>query len=462
MGINVGKFSVHNPVLINIVMVAILALGTFSLMRLPREQFSEIPFYWVNITVPYPGVSAEDIEQNITSEIEEQLRGLPDLDQITSTTREGMAMVQVEFEEGISDTRFQQLYQRTQTEFNKVELPEDALEPVISDFSSADFVPVVEVILAGNVGYRVLDRQSELLRDRILEVEGVSDVERIGGREQELQIAVDRQKAEALQISLEEIVSAVRLANATIPAGNLTTTTREYVVRTVGELTEASQFERILVRKLPSGEAISVGELATVRDTFERASVDQRYNGMPAITLRVSKRTAADALEIVAQIREIVQDYRVLLPAGVGLYLFNDSTVQIKDSLRMLITNAITGFVLVVLTLFAFLGFRNAFVTALGIPLTFALTFMFMDFYGESLNGNSLFALVLVLGLIVDHAIIIVENSYRYRQQGIEAEPAAITGTNQVVKPVIAATLTTVAAFLPLMLVPGTIGKFLR
>ncbi len=462
MGISVGKLSVHNPVLINIVMVALFVLGGFSLMRLPREQFSEIPFYWVFITVPYPGVSAEDIEQTVTADIEEQLDGIPNVKQISSTTREGIALLQVEFEEGISDARFEQLYQRTQTELGKVDLPDGVLDPLIEDFSSADFLPVVEVIMSGGLPFRTINNQSEVLQDRILEIPGVSGAERVGARDPELRVAVDRAKVEALGIGLNEISAAIERGNATTPAGNLTTRSREYVVRTLGELRKVEEFGDIVVRKLPTGESIRVGQLAAVRDTFDRASVDLRFNGQTAVSIRVSKQTDADAISIVREIRDAVRRYREIAPDGIQIDLFNNSTVQIRRSLRVLITNAITGFILVVVTLFSFLGLRNALVTALGIPLTFALTFVFMEWYGESLNGNSLFALVLVLGLIVDHAIVIIENGYRYRQQGLSAEDAAIAGTDEVVTPILAATLTTVAAFLPLMLVPGTIGKFLR
>lgn len=462
MGINVGRISVKNPVLVNITMVAVLVLGVFSLMQLPREQFSEIPFYWVVITVPYPGVSAEDIEQNVTTEIEEQLDNLPDVKEITSTTREGFAQVQIEFEEGIGDDRFALLYQRAQTEFNKVQLPEGTLEPTVEDFSTSDFQPVVEVIISGDVDYRVLDNQSERLRDRLLEIEGVSSIDRVGARDAEIRIAVDRHKAEALGVSLNEIAGAIGSANATIPGGSLTTPTREYVVRTVGELTSVDQFRQILVRKIPTGAGIRVGDIAEVNDTFDISSVSVFYNGKPAVALRVAKETGADAVTIVREVQARIERYRPLLPPTLSIDLFNDSTIQITERLRVLATNALVGFVLVVATLFLFLGLRNSLVTALGIPLTFALTFLFMEWYGESLNGNSLFALVLVLGLIVDHAIVIIENSYRYRQQGLAAENAAIEGTREVVAPIIAATLTTIAAFLPLMLVPGVIGKFLR
>ncbi len=462
MGISVGKLSVHNPVLVNIVMVALLVLGAFSLMRLPREQFSEVPFFWVIISVPYPGVAAEDIEQTVTADIEEQLDGIPNVEQISSTTREGIAIVLVEFEDGITNARFEQLYQRTQTEFGKVDLPAGVLDPEIEDFSSADFLPVVEVIMSGDVSFRTINNQSDILRDRILEIPGVSGAERVGARDSEIRIAIDRVKAEALGISLTEIAGAVEQANATTPGGNLTTPSREYVVRTLGELESVEQFSDIVVRKLRTGEAITVGQLGAVRDTFDRGSVDLRFNGESAVSIRVAKQAGADALSIVQEVQQTIDEYLEIAPSGIRVDLFNNSTIQIRRSLRVLITNAITGFILVVATLFSFLGLRNALVTALGIPLTFALTFVFMEWYGESLNGNSLFALVLVLGLIVDHAIVIIENGYRYRQQGYGAEDAAIAGTDEVVTPILAATLTTVAAFLPLMLVPGTIGKFLR
>lgn len=462
MAITIGNLSVRNPVFVNIVMVAVLVIGTFSLLQLPREQFPEIPFYWVIISVPYPGVSAEDIEKNITSEIEEELESVPDIKEITSTTREGIAIIRIEFEEGISETRFDQLFQRTRTEFEKVELPDDILDPVIEEFSSNDFLPVVEAVVHGTVSYNEIDRQADLLRDRLLSIQGVTDVEPVGMREPEMRIAVDREKAEALGIPLNEIAAAISRSNATIPGGTLTTKSREYVVRTVGELTSARQLSGIVVRKLPSGEAVTIGQLATVRDTFARSSIDFRYNGETAISLRIVKSSSADAITIVEETQNIIDSFRPLLPSGVSIDLFNNSTIQIRDDLRVLVINAVSGFILVVLTLFAFLGLRNAFVCALGIPLTFAITFIFMDWSGDTLNGTSLFALVLVLGLIVDHAIVMVENGYRYRQTGLPADIASIKGTDEVVGPVTSATLTTIAAFLPLMLIPGIIGRFLR
>jgi multidrug efflux pump subunit AcrB len=459
----IGRFSVTHTVLINILMVTILALGVFSLIRLPQEQFAEVPFFWVNVIVPYPGVSAEDMESSVTIPVENQFQGISRLKRISSTTSEGLSVVRVEFDDGISNDEFRTLYQEAQTRFSQVQLPDGILTPIVDDFSSADFLPVIEVVISGDQPYEVLRDEAELLRNQILKVSDVSDVDIIGLPDRQIILDVDTFRLTSLGLTANELLRAVQDQNSTIPGGSFSTESREYLLRTVGSVNSIADFSDVIVRRsADSAGMIRVSDVARVIDGFDRDSPLSRFNGDASVSLRVTKVPRGSSVSVVSGTREIVENARWSLPVGMELTLFNDSTVQIASSLSVLTSNALMGLALLVVILWLFIGFRNAMMTALGIPVTFALTFLVLDLLGETINTNTLFGLVLVLGLIVDHAIVIIENSYRLQQNGLLRADAAILGTDQVVWPVIAATGTTVAAFLPLMIIPGTIGKFLR
>jgi multidrug efflux pump subunit AcrB len=308
---SIGKFSVSNPVLINILMITLLILGTFSVLRLPREQFAEVPFYWVNITVPYPGVSAEDIEQSVTVKVENELQGLDKLKAIQSVTREGSAAIRVEFDDGISDDEFKRLYQETQTQFGNVSLPDGTLDPIISDFSAADFLPVIEVVLSGDVEYSVLNETARLLKDRLAGIREISNIDTVGARDRQVLVEVDREKLEALGISINEVVNGVRARNVTIPGGTLDTESREYLLRTVGEVDKYAQLKEVIVRRSSGGQGtVYVGDIAGVEEGFEEKGIINRYNGRQAISLKVAKVSGGSSTRVIDAVKEEVAQFR--------------------------------------------------------------------------------------------------------------------------------------------------------
>ena len=458
---SIGRFSVTKPVLVNILMITVLALGVFSLLTLPQEQFAEVPFYWVNVIVPYPGVSAQDMESSVTIPVENAFAGMDRLKQISSTTSEGLSVVRVEFDDGIDDTLFRSLYQDAQTRFSQVSLPEGTLQPILDDFSSSDFLPVIEVIVSGNISYQDMREQAQELQNRFLSIPDVSDVEIVGLPERQIQVKLDPTLLSSMGLSVNEVVRSLSGENQRLPSGSLSTESRQYLLRTFGSVEGVRDIESVIVRRSNQGEGlVRLSDVAKVMDGFDEEAPLSRFNGESAVSLKITKVVKGDSVAIVDAVRQIVDETQPR--AGATLTLFNDSTVQIASSLSVLSTNALMGLLLLVIILSLFIGFRNAFITALGIPVTFALTFLVLDQLGQTVNTNTLFGLVLVLGLIVDHGIVIVENSYRLQLAGVPRHEAAIKGVNQVVWPIIAATGTTVAAFLPLMIIPGTIGKFLR
>jgi len=460
----VGKFSVNNSVLVNILMVAVFIFGFFSISRLPQEQFSEVPFFWVNIIVPYPGVAVEDIERTVTIKIENAYQRISKLKRIRSVTSEGLSVVRIEFDDGISKEEFARLYQEVQTRFNKVNLPEGTLEPIIDDFSAADFLPVIEVILVSNSNYSNLNKTALLLKDRLITVGDISGIDIVGSRDRQLVIRANKEKCENLSITPEQIALAVQTRNLNIPGGLMKTSNREYIIRTVGDIETIDDFKKVIIRKnnIGSGGTVYLDDIAVIEEDFDPQGIRARFNGYEAITLRIAKVTGGSSTRVIREVKEQLKNFNKLKTDDIWITLFSDSTIQITDSINILLTNALIGFILVLVILFLFIGFRNALITAIGIPVTFAITFLILEALGETFNTNTLFGLVLVLGLIVDDAIVIVENSYRLHIEGFSRREAAIKGTNQVIIPVVASTLTTVATFFPLMILPGTIGKFLR
>ena len=456
----IGRLAVRNPVLVNILMIVVLVLGAFSALRLPQEQFSEIPFFFVNIIVPYPGVAAEDVEKSVTVPVEDEMQGLERLSSVRSTVQDGLTVVTLEFDQGISNDEFESLLEEARNRFRNIDLPDDVGQETIDDFSTNDFLPVIEVVLSGNVPYGELNRNAEELESRIRRISDVSGVTLVGSRDRQVLVDVNQRRLEILGLSISDVVQSIRGRNVSIPAGTAGAGSREYLLRTVGEVEDYRTLERTVVRAAGGG-VVRLGDVATISQGYADDGVYARYNGEPSIALDIAKVPGGSSVEIVNEARRVVEEMRGEMPEGIEVAFLNDSTVQIRDSLNVLLTNALLGLGLVVFVLLLFVGLRNALMTAIGIPISFAITFIILEALGETLNSNTLFGLVLVLGLLVDHAIVIVENSYRLQQEGLSKREAAIQGVDQVIGPVVAATATTIAAFLPLTFLPGVIGEFL-
>jgi multidrug efflux pump subunit AcrB len=367
---------------------------------------------------PLPGVAAEDVEKTVTVPVENEYANLERVSQISSVSSEGLSVVRIEFEDGISDEDFNRLYQKVQTDFSRITLPDGVLDATIDDFSATDFVPVIEVILYGDNDFNSLSSTASLLRDRLLSTPDIAGIDIVGDREKKIFIEVDRVKMDSVGLSVGEVYAAINGANVTVPGGTLQTAQRDFLIRTVSDFQVAEDFAQLLVRNTPTGQ-IRLKDVAEVYEGFEESGSVARFNGQRSVSLRVNKKTNGDSVGAIEEIKARVAEFQPLLPPGMQLELFNDSTVQIKDSIGTLISNSVMGLLLLVGILWLFLGFRNAAMTALGIPVTFALTFMILEALGETFNSNTLFGLVLVLGLIVDHAIVIIENAYRWRQTAL-------------------------------------------
>ncbi|MFC2076675.1 efflux RND transporter permease subunit [candidate division KSB1 bacterium] len=459
---NIAELSVRNSVLVNILMVVIIVVGAYSMFTIPQELMPDISFYWVFIVVPYPGISPQDVEQLVTIPIEDEISQVDDIDQITSTSAEGGAFLMVQFEE-VSDTKFDKLLQDLRAAVDRADIPDDTEDPVVEEFSSYDFMPMISVVLYGDVPEREMRKIAEDLRDDIIDLKGIAQVEMAGVRDREIWVEVDPGKLETYDLTLAQVIGAIQAQNLNVPGGRITVGRTEYLLRTLGEFDQSAEVGEVIVRQSRLGHHLKVKDLARVSDTFEERKTLSRMNGEPSVTLNISKTQGGHTIDLIREIKEIAAEYeRERLPDGASVTFINDTSTYIVDILSRLKNNAAFGMLVVVAVLMFILGWKMALFATLGMVLTFLMTFIVLYFTGRTLNGNSLFALVLVLGIVVDDAIIILENCFRYIQKGHRPVEAAIIGTREVAAPVTATILTTIAAFSPAILMTGIMGRFME
>ena len=459
--------AVANPVAANMLMLLILGGGWFTAQHLPRELFPEFSIEMVSITVPYPQAgSPDDIEQSICLKIEEELSGLEDIDEVTSVSREGMAIVTASLRQG-ADIR--KALDEIKTRVDNVELPEEAEDPVVSEVTLRRHV--IHVAIAWDVdaaGVSAEDRERTLkeiaedIREDIAALSEVSQVSVSGVREYEISVEVSEESLRKHRLTMAKVAEAIRQGSFDLPAGTVKTAGGELALRVVGQYYTAEEFRGIPVISRPDGTIIRLEDVATVRESFEDLDLAGQFNGKPAALVSVFKTPEEDTIEIVRAVKRYVEGKQTELPDGILMDTWADMAKLIEDRLDLLVRNGLQGLVLVFLTLWLFLGMRLSIWVALGIPVSFAGTLLVLDLGGQSLNMMSMFALIMALGLIVDDAIVVGENVYTRIQRGDEPKEAAVVGTKSVLLPVFGAVVTTWLAFVPLLAIPDVMGKFIR
>lgn len=458
------KLSVSNPVLANLLMIIIIVFGTIAWFVLPRALSPDIEVQSASVTTIYPGASPEEVEKLVTAPIEEAIEdNVNKIDLMLSTSSEAISVIAIQFEE-ISDREFSKQMQNLRSAVERVnDLPNEILnEPEVVEFDMEANFPVLTLVVGGAISEPQMKTIAENLRDEILDIEGVGSVRLAGVREREIWIEVDPNKLQAYQLPITEVINALRNHNLNLPAGTMEVGTSEYLVRTLGEFRNIDEIQDTIIRARGTGTSLRLSDIATVSDTYEKPRTLSRIHGNPSISLTIQRKTETNTIKLVEQIRELVEEYEVKAPEDARISVVNDYSVILRERFGILETNAFFGLFLVVILLFVFLGFRNALFAALGIPVAFMATFLFMHLTGIVLSGVALFGLILVVGIVVDDAIVVIENIYRHLQRGKSPREAAVVGAEQVGTPVLAASLTTVAAFGPLMFMSGISGQFMR
>ncbi len=453
------NFSIRQPVLVNLVTVGIFIVGILAWQRMPREIFPEIPRDTVVITTLYPGVAPSEVENLVTIPIERAVATVDDVETITTESSEGRSVVVVQLKEGLDDP--QKVFLDVQSAVARVSnLPADLpLDPDVRGLKRQ--IPVMWLALSAELPEGELRALANDLKEDLEEIEGVSEASVYGIRKLQITIEVDPVKLAAHGLSIAEVMSAVRRKHRDVSGGSIKTRRGEYLIRTVGRFAGAKGVRSVVVRSGPRG-VVRVKDVATVTEGFEERTQESRVYGRPSAYGVVYKNEEADAIRVTARVREYLDETKDRYPRGAGVVVLWDSSINIERRQETMYENGLMGLALVILLLFVFLDWRMALVTALGIPVAFFGAFILMHWvFGATLNMVSMFALIMVLGMLVDDAIIVVENFYRHLMMGRSRLMAALLGCREVVWPVLAAVVTTVVAYFMLTQLPGRMGQVL-
>lgn len=451
-------YSINHRLTIYVLIALIVFAGATTYVSLPRESFPEVKISLILVSTVYPGVSPEDMETLITRHIETELKGLSGVKEISSTSSEGVSSIQVEFNPEVDlDTALQKV--REKVDLAKPDLPPEVDDPRVQDVDISQ-VPILVASLAGDVGLVRLTDIAKDLKDDLEAIAGVNRVQIIGGKTREVQVYVDPRRLSFYELSLTDLVVAVGRENLNIPGGEISVGRLKYLVRLPAEIKDPAEIEDFVV-KVRDGQPIYVRDVAYVQYGFEEDTTLSRVDRNPSVTLTVEKRTGSNLIGVADEVKAELQRQEAFLPAGTVVTILGDQSKDIRSMVNELENNILSGLILVVAVLMAFLGFRNSLFVAVAIPLSMLMAFVGIQTLGYTLNMIVLFSLILVLGMLVDNAVVIVENIYRHREAGMEAIEAASLGTKEVAMPVIASTITTLCAFAPMLIWPGIMGDFM-
>jgi len=432
--------------------------GILAYGRIPKESFPEMEIPMIAVNTIYPGVSPSDMETLVTRPLEEELNTISDLKELTSTSVEGYSSIVAEFETTVNlETALQNV--REKVDLARPELPEDAEEPSIMEFNFQD-VPIMQVNLAGEYGLVRLKEIGEDLQDRVEQIPSVLRADLRGGLEREVKVDVDLAKLQFYDLSLQDVVDAVRTENVNIPGGSIDVGSLKYLVRVDGEFEDPSIIGDLVVSTV-EGRPVYVRDVARVEFGFAERESFARLDGNPVVTLDIIKRTGENIIETSDAVKAVIAEMQPEFPPSTVVKITSDMSEDIGMMVSSLENNIISGLLLIVAVLFFFLGVRTSFFVALSIPTSMFLSFLLLALLGVSMNMVVLFSLILALGMLVDNAIVVVENTYRFVEEGWDRVTASKKAPAEVAMPVIASTATTVAAFAPLMFWPGIVGEFM-
>lgn len=455
----VSDAAINRRIAVMVLLVLILFMGMSSYFSLPRENYPEIVIPIIVVNTFYEGVSPTDMETLVTVPIERKLAGLSDVREIRSNSAEGISNIVVEFE---PDVDVENALQKVRDKVDQAapDLPDEADDPILREVNFSEF-PIMFLSLTGEVGLPIITKLAEDLEDELEGIKGVLDVKVIGGVEREIQIVVDPDRASAYGVSLADLLRLAEVENINTPAGSLELGEGKYLVRVPGEFKTMWDIEDLVVKGNTDG-VVYLRDIAEVHDAFKDIETISRLDGTQAVTLTVTKRAGESIIDISEEVHAVMDRYQDRLVAGMALTTTMDQSDDIRDMVAELENSILSGLILVLIIIFLFLGFTNAIFVSMAIPISMLITFACLSFFDITLNMVVLFSLMLALGMLVDNGIVIVENIYRHVQNGVPPEQAARQGASEVAWPIIASTLTTIAAFAPMFFWPGIWGEFMR
>lgn len=447
-----------NHVAANLLMMVFIVGGVLMGVSVKQEIFPEVALDMVQVMVAYPGAGPEEIEEGIILKVEESLSGVTGIKEIKSTASEGVGVVTAEI---LPEEDVDMVLQDVKAEVDRIiTFPEEAEKPVITKLVNR--MDVISVAVYGNMPERSLREQAEAIRDDLLAFPEITQADLGGVRPYEISIEVPESNLRRYGLTLENIAERVRRASIDLPAGAVKSEGGEVLIRTKEKRYVGLGYSGITVLQKPDGSEVRLGDIASVRDAFRETDEYARLDDMPAAIVAVFRVGEQKPTEISKIVQDYVEKKRGTLPPSVHIATLNDSSEMLRSRVNLLVKNAFLGLILVFLVLGLFLQIRLALWVMLGIPISFLGAMLFLPGLDVSINMLSLFAFILALGIVVDDAIVVGENVFEHRMQGKPYMQAAIEGAKEVASPVVFSVLTTIVAFMPLVFISGTMGKFIK
>ena len=448
----------ENRVAANLLMIFVVIAGIISLGQTRKEIIPGVSLDIITITTPYPGASPEDVEKSVINRIESAIYDLEGVKSVASNAGEHLGVVTVEVAYGYDS---KDLLNEIKSRVDAIgSFPKDVERPIVKEISLRNLVAYV--IISGPADERSLKRIAEQVKSDLTAIDTISQVEHAASKPYEIAIELSEASMQRYGLSFAEVAGAIRQSSLDLPTGVIKTVQGNVSIEAKGQAYWGDQFEDIVVRALPDGAQVLVKDVATVTDGFQEGIVQTKFNGKPAVALSVYRVGEQNILDISKALREYVKQPTSFIPENVQLDVWQDTSVYFKSRIDLLTENALGGLALLFCVLLLFLRLQLSFWVSVGIPISFMGAFWLLPYFDGSINMVSLFAFILVLGVVVDDAIIVGENVFSYNRRGITGLRGSILGAQEVANPVIFAVLTTVLAFLPLIFLPGPEGKLMR
>lgn len=459
-----SSWAIDNPSVIYVMIAIFLWIGLKAYFAMPREDFPEIVETKIYVSTPYPGNTAEDVERLITDPLEDRLKNVSNVVEVTSTSQEDYSIITVEFDEDIS---VEQAKQKVKDEVDVEKASEDwptfnnaKVEPNIFDLNLAESFPIMNINFTGDYPVERLKEFAEYMQDEIENLPEIKEVNIRGAQDKEVEVAVDIYKMMAAKVSFQDVIGAISNGNMTMSAGNIKTDEQRRTIRVLGEIERPEELNDFVVKS--ENGTVYLKDIAKVTFDEEEKTTYAREFGESVVMLDVKKRSGKNTIEATTKIREMVKEEQAnYFPADLNISIANDSSGRTLNQVEDLVNNIIFGIILVVTVLMFFLGFRNALFVGFAIPMSMFMSFMILNLLGYTLNTMILFGMIMGLGMLVDNGIVVVENVYRLMSEGMPRIEATKKGIGEIAYPIIISTLTTVAAFVPLGLWPGIFGQFM-
>jgi len=463
--VSLPAFSVRQVVLVNLIFVLLLIAGVQSARRIPVDLFPDISFNQALILTPWSGASPGEVERLLTKKLEDEIDGISGLKEVVSVSGQGLSEIYIEWDESLSDLEYEAAVNDLRAAIDRAdELPEDAETPILRELTVSEAFNILMVAVSdvGGVGEFTNREIARDLQKRLEDLPGLRHASMRGDRDRELRVFVDKNRALQYDVTLQEIIGVVTRNNQNFAGGSFTNRDfEEITVRGIGNFESVEDLAATIVKKNRGGSHVRLRDVAEIVDGFEERRMLGRFNGYPTIMLGISKENDTDIIEVVAAVSEFVEQYRENVPEGIEVALTWDQAAYVNHRLQIMKSNLMLGVVFVVFILWLSVGFRNSMLAIIGVPFSFLTALVLFPLFGITINSLSLIGFVMVSGMLVDDAIIILENIYRHIEAGVPLQEAAVKGTEEVMWPVTAAIATTVAAFIPMLLITGTSGEFM-